>query len=212
MLELIALLGILTVSILTVFTMGVFSTKVARQSERRAVAMSLARQKLDDIAAIRQSNRQVGVEIPFTIPSASAAQFPKGTILSGTYSVQPLSTSKNLEQITVTITWQNAIRNSTPSSVTLVKLVVSPDNLYDTPYDGTTPLDWDTIKYVPPPPPPPSSTAGGTTSTGGTPPPDPTTGGSTSTGGTTGGTTGTSTGGGAGGFLGMTGVYGSKWK
>jgi hypothetical protein len=206
MLELLALLGILTVSILTVFTMGVFSTKVARQSERRAVAMSLARQKLDDIAAIRQSNRQVGVEIPFTIPKASAAQFPAGTILSGTYSVQPLKTSKNLEQITVTITWQNAIRNSTPSSVTLVKLVVSPDNLYDTPYDGTTPLDWETIKYVPPPPPPPPSTTGGSTTGGSTPPSDP------KTGGTTGSTTGGSTGSGTTEVLGMTGVYGSKWK
>lgn len=236
--ELIVSLMLLSMSIAAIMSVSGVSSKLARQAEMRAWAMSVARLQLEKLCENRQSNRRVASEAAFTIPADLLERFPGGTSttqVSGTYTVLNVSGSENLQQITVVVTWsaKNFSSSNRMTNVTVSKIVASVDNLSGNPYDGDDDgSDPYTYFYDPPPPPPPvTSTGGSTGGTGGTDPGSTgtTTGGTTgeaeppvepgSSGGSTGGSDGGSTTGSSGGTTGgttgsqpwMSGSYGKKF-
>ena len=165
LLESLVSLFIMVLSALTVFAVGSLASKVGRQGEARSVAMSIARQQIETLLEVSQANRKIVTNKTFTIPSDLINQFPNGTTagLRGTYTIEALGGSKNLEQITVTVKWRNSTGHagSEPlSMVTLSKIAASSVDLGDTWHDGINEEDEGQLFYIEPPYVPPSDTTG----------------------------------------------------
>lgn len=232
MFEFILGLFLLVLCLLAIFSGSVMAAKVALDTQARTVATSIARRQMEAVIANSQGNRMLVTNEPFEIPGELLLQFPgaisSDTTVNGTYSVESIPDNKNLERISVRVSWirPSSFGQAKTTSLSLTKVVCSIQNMNNTSYNGQDPVDPTTYFYTPPPPPPPaplpppggstggtgggsssssSSGGGGSSSSGGGG------GGSTSTdGSTTGGTTG---GGSSGGTTipGIDGSYGYKW-
>jgi len=219
------LLGILSVSAITSY-----SANVARQAETRSLALMIGRQTMEQVVSVSQGNRRSVTDEPIEISADLLAQFSgksKATNVEATYSIRPVSGSKNLQNILVNIRWVNATsvnKDLKQSSISLIQTVSSVQNMETTPYDGWNPRGIDQYFYTPPPPPPPappktntggssSSTPGGSTTKPSTP-----SGNSGNAGSGSSGTPASSNGGGTSNTQNNTtttwspGNYGSKWQ
>ena len=161
LLELLVSLSIVSVGVLGVGAISTLATRVARQSESRTMALSLARLTIDDLQNTSQGNRNVVTDAPITIPADIKAMFmgkTRATNVEGFYSVRPVNGSKNLQQLVVTIQWVNVTGQSVTnkaSRVSLWRTVSSVQNMNWTPYDGSTVPGIDQLFFTPTPPPPP---------------------------------------------------------
>ncbi|MBL8065859.1 MAG: hypothetical protein JNM34_08365 [Chthonomonadaceae bacterium] len=173
-----------------VFGVAGQSARVGRQSEARAVAASIARQKLDELASMSFANRPVVDGKVFPISNEILLQFPETVRdqVTGRYSVTAVAGAKNLHQLSVTVSWKSlAALSSTDSFLTMTRIVSSYQDVNSTGFTGEDPISDDYIFYDPP------ATSGGSGGdSGGTSGTDT---GATTGGGSDGGSTGTDTGG-----------------
>jgi len=144
---------------MVVLSMMSMSTKVAKQSEVRSAALTVARKQMERIKMMASTNRPAMTHQTFTVPPDALAQFPNGgggIELSGEYSISFLTSNPNCQQIVVALRWRNISSQQSSSSapwseVTLTSLITpQPINIS---YTGVS---------DPPPPPPPTTGSTGT--------------------------------------------------
>jgi type II secretory pathway pseudopilin PulG len=214
LMESVIALFVLTIGAVSVFAMSIYSAKTSRQAEARAAALSIARTKIEDILVVSQGNRKAVTDEALDISAELKKSIPGQPITEATYSILPVTGTKNLQEIIVKVRWKNRTghgdESSRPfSSVVASKTVSSTLNMDGQVTDGWTTKPIDQLFYTPPPPVVTSagSTGGGTpgSTTGGivTPP---------VTGGTTGGTPPIVVPPAPPKYTGFLGGYGSKWK
>ena len=185
LIEILVAMSLILLGILSVGAVTSYSANVARQAESRSLALMIGRQAMEQVVSVSQGNRRSVTDEPIEIPADLRVQFSgksNGSNLEATYSIRPVSGSKNLQNILVTIRWVNATsvnKDLKQSSISLIRTVSSTENMEWTPYDGWNPRGIDQYFYTPPPPPPAPSRPttgtsgstttrpGGTTTTGG---------------------------------------------
>lgn len=183
--------GIFVATLTTFTAMGlmVASGKVSRQTNARVILGDVARHQLESIISVSQGNRNRISNQAFTIPANVTSQFSPAAAIAGTYSVESVSGTPNMQKVTVRVSWMSPASNyHTRSEFQVSKFISSVQDLTGG-YNGTwTPGQ--PVYYVPPPPNPvpTTGTTGSTASTTGS-----TT--SSTTGSTTGSTTSSTTGG-----------------
>lgn len=155
-----ASLAILTMSTLAVLSLTAMSAKVQRQAEASSAALNIARTQIEQLTSVSQSNRSPVTNESLPIPADLGTMMPEGaTNVSASYSIKSVSGTKNLQELTVRVSWKNATvgsNGSAWSSVSVSKLVVSFPNMDGVSTDGWTAKTTDQLFYSPPPSPPPS--------------------------------------------------------
>lgn len=155
-----SLVALFCLAILSTSVIGVtgMSSKVSRQNEARAAALSIATRQLESLAVGSIENRRLVDSQEFTVPAAVLNQYKLGSTevgLRGIYSVETVPNS-SLQRITVRVRWSNFARSGTSerSEVVVSKMVTRPQ--VSTVSTGGSNNDY---FYTPPPPEPPSPPA-----------------------------------------------------
>jgi type II secretory pathway pseudopilin PulG len=155
-----SLVALFCLAILSTSVIGVtgMSSKVSRQNEARAAALSIATRQLESLAVGSIENRRLVDSQEFTVPAAVLNQYKLGSTevgLRGIYSVETVPNS-SLQRITVRVRWSNFASSGTSerSEVVVSKMVTRPQ--VSTVSTGGSNNDY---FYTPPPPEPPSPPA-----------------------------------------------------
>ncbi|MCW5938119.1 MAG: hypothetical protein KF884_08815 [Fimbriimonadaceae bacterium] len=146
MFELLVGLMLLAVTVVMLFGMTTALSGTGRQTEARAVAMSIARRQMEILLSTSQGNRIAVTDRPFAIDESLRSQFPVSgeDALRGVYSISQPSKKSNLQTLTVAVKWRNLAsgdqskgQGESWSSVTLVRVASSAVDLSGSPYDGS---------------------------------------------------------------------------
>lgn len=155
-----SLIALFCLAILSTSVIGVtgISSKVSRQNEARAAALSVATRQLESLAVGSIENRRIVASQAFNVPTTVLNQYKLGSNgvgLRGIYSVETVPNS-TLQRITVRVRWSNFVGSGTSerSEVVVSKLVTRPQ--VSTVSTGGSNNDY---FYTPPPPPPPAPPA-----------------------------------------------------